>query len=150
MAAAATHSWWRHQLHSRAKVKEQGSHRTLQSSVDCLNRMSWIPLLILCGPALQSGLHNNKWLWWKTRPEQQVEVEPLNPLFLLLLSLLSLSTPPCIIPLPLTGDPARGALINLTFPATASSGLIPLLRLYRGMAIRTKRQRETKRDGCIK
>lgn len=71
-------------------------------------------------------------------------------------SLLSLSlslfpfTPP--LPIFVTGDQASGTLINQTSPATASFGLISLVQLYRDMAIKSKRQREAKkemRDGAL-
>lgn len=63
-----------------------------------------------------------------------------------------ISLPPPPLPLLVTGDQASGTWINQTSPATASFRLISLVQLYRDMAIRTKGQRETKkemRDGAL-
>lgn len=64
----------------------------------------------------------------------------------------SLSLPLFPIVFLVTGDQVGGTLINQTSPATASFRLISLVQLYRDMAIRTRRQRETKkemRDGAL-
>lgn len=125
-------------LCSRGKVKWLQSHRTPQSTLGP-NRMSWMPLLILSGPGAplvfitrsdcdESQGQSRRWgsnscylspsLFWATHFWGGFFCDRTS----------------------------SGALINQTSSANASFRPISLVQLYRDVAIKTKRQRETKKE----